>query len=158
MAVLTRQVASGDIPRLGELHSAVWSELYSDVLSPAVLASLDPATMAELWGRFISRGENYLQYVAEVDGEIVGFAGVGPGREAGYELGRELYFLYVAPPYRRLAIGKALLKIADVDYLWIAETNRATQTFYRKQKFYPDSVRRVGSLFGADLPEIRMAR
>jgi len=158
MAVLTRQVAPGDIPRLGLLHSAVWSELYSDVLSPAVLASLDPATMAELWGRFISRGENYLQYVAEVDGEVVGFAGVGPGREPGYELGRELYFIYVAPQYRRLAIGKALLKIADVDYLWIAESNRATQAFYRKQKFYPDSVRRVGALFGADLPEIRMAR
>lgn len=158
MAVLTRQVAASDIPRLGELHSAVWSELYSDVLSPAVLASLDPATMSELWARFISRGENYIQYVAEVDGVIVGFAGVGPGREQGYELGRELYFIYVAPQYRRLSIGKALLKIADVDYLWISETNRATQTFYRKQKFYPDSVRRVGALFGADLPEIRMAR
>lgn len=158
MAVLTRQVAPGDIPRLGELHSAVWSELYTEVLSPAVIASLDPATMAELWGRFVSRGENYLQYVAEVDGEVVGFAGVGPGREPGYELGRELYFIYVAPAYRRLAVGKALLKIADADYLWIAEGNRATQTFYRKQKFYPDSVRRIGSLFGADLPEIRMAR
>ena len=158
MAIVTRQVAAGDIPRLGELHSAVWRELYSDVLSPAVLASLDPATMSELWGRFISRGENYIQYVAEVDGQIVGFAGVGPGREAGYELGRELYFIYVDPQYRRHAVGKALLKIADVDYLWIAETNRATQTFYRKQKFYPDSVRRVGALFGAELPEVRMAR
>ena len=158
MAVLTRQVAPSDIPRLGELHSAVWSELYQGVLSAEVLASLDPTTMTELWGRFISRGEGYVQYVAEVDGEVIGFAGVGPGREAGYELGRELYFIYVAPAYRRQAIGKALLKIADVDYLWISETNRETQQFYRKQKFYPDSVRRVGTLFGAELPEIRMAR
>ena len=45
-----------------------------------------------------------------------------------------------------------------MDYLWISEANRETQQFYRKQKFYPDSVRRVGALFGADLPEIRMAR
>lgn len=114
--------------------------------------------MSELWGRFVSRGENYIQYVAELDGVIVGFAGVGPGREPGYELGRELYFLYVAPEFRRLKIGKALLQIADADYLWIAEANRATQTFYRKQKFFPDSVRRVGALFGAELPEVRMAR
>lgn len=158
MAVVTRQVAEGDIPRLGEMHSAVWTELYAGILPPDVLASLDPATMTALWGRFISRGAEYVQYVAELDGQIIGFAGVGPGREPGYELGRELYFIYVAPEYRRASIGKALLKTADVDYLWIAEANRATQAFYRKQKFFPDSVRRIGSLFGTELPEIRMAR
>src|SRR6187402_2278914 len=150
MKVATRQVAEADIPRLGELHSAVWAELYSAILPADVLASLDPPTMTALWARFISRGADYVQFVAEVDGEIVGFAGVGPGREPGYELGRELYFIYVAPEHRRSSIGKALLKAADVDYLWVAEGNRAAQAFYRKQKFFPDSVRRVGALFGAE--------
>jgi GNAT superfamily N-acetyltransferase len=140
------------------MHSAVWSELYPAVLSPAVLASLDPATMAELWGKFISRGDAYVQHVALVDDQIVGFVGIGPGRDPGYELGRELYFIYVAPEARRGGVGKALLKQADADFLWIAESNRNAQTFYRKQKFFPDSVRRVGSLFGAELAEIRMAR
>ena len=158
MATTIRRAESGDTVSLGALHSAVWTELYSDVLPPATLASLDRATMAELWGRFITRGDDYVQFVAEVDGKIVGFAGVGPGREPGYELGRELYFIVVSPLHRRGGIGKALLKQADVDYLWIAEHNRAAQVFYRKQKFYPDSVRRVGALFGAELPEIRMAR
>ena len=158
MAPLIRRAEAGDVTRLGELHSAVWAELYPDVLSPAILASLDPTTMAELWGRFISRGDDYVQHVAVVGDEIVGFVGVGPGREPGYELGRELYFIYVAPEHRRGAVGKALLKQADADYLWIAEANRPTQAFYRKQKFYPDSVRRVGALFGAELPEVRMAR
>jgi len=158
MKVATRQVAEADIPRLGELHSAVWSELYSGVLPADVLASLDPPTMSALWARFISRGADYIQYVAEVDGQVVGFVGVGPGREPGYELGRELYFIYVAPEFRRSSVGKVLLRIADADYLWIAEDNRATQAFYRKQKFFPDSVRRIGTLFGAELPEIRMAR
>lgn len=158
MAAVTRPVVPADAPRLGELHSAVWSELYQGVLSPSVLASLDPTTMAGLWERFMTRGADYVQYAAEVNGEVVGFAGVGPGREPGYEAGRELYFLYVAPGHRRSGIGKQLLKTADVDYLWIAEGNRDTQAFYRKQKFYPDSVRRIGTLFGAELPEIRMAR
>ncbi len=144
--------------RLGELHSAVWSELYPDVLSPAIIESLDPATMAELWGRFVTRGEDYVQHVAWVGGEIVGFVGVGPGREPGYELGRELYFIVVAPEHRRGTVGKALLKAADADYLWVAESNRVAQAFYRKQKFFPDSIRRAGTLFGAELPEIRMAR
>lgn len=158
MAPLIRRAEPRDTASLGALHSAVWVELYSDVLPSETLASLGPAIMADLWGKFIARGEAYVQHVAEVDGEIVGFVGVGPGREPGYELGRELYFIYVKPEHRRGAIGKALLRQADADYLWIAEANRATQAFYRKQKFYPDSVRRIGSLFGAELPEIRMAR
>jgi GNAT superfamily N-acetyltransferase len=158
MAAVTRPVTPADLPRLGELHSAVWTELYQGILSPAVLASLDPTTMTELWGRFTTRGEAYQQFVAEVSGEVVGFVGVGPGREPGYELGRELYFIYVAPEHRRSSVGKALLKVADVDYLWVAEGNRAAQAFYRKQKFYPDSVARVGALFGVELPEVRMAR
>ena len=158
MAVLTRRATAADVVRLGELHSAVWSELYSGILDGPTLASLDPATMAGLWSRFVSRGEDYVQHVAEIDGEIVGFVGVGPGRDPGYEFGRELYFIYVDPTARRSGIGKALLKVADADYLWIAEGNRPTQAFYRKQKFFPDSVAREGSLFGAPLQEIRMAR
>lgn len=158
MAVVVRQAVEGDITALGALHSAVWSELYSEVLPADVIASLDPATMTGLWAKFISRGADYVQFVAEINGEIVGFAGVGPGRETGFELGRELYFIYVSPAHRRLTIGRTLLKAVKADYLWIAEGNRATQAFYRKLKFYPDSVRRVGSLFGTELPEIRMAR
>ncbi len=158
MAVTIRPVEAGDLAALGELHSAVWRELYSNVLSSAVLASLDAATMTELWSKFSTRGEAYIQHVAIDAAKIVGFVGVGPGREPGYELGRELYFLVIAPSHRRSGIGSALLKVADADYLWVAEQNRDAQAFYRKRKFYPDSVARVGTLFTANLPEIRMAR
>jgi ribosomal protein S18 acetylase RimI-like enzyme len=158
MAVTIRRVESSDLKRLGELHSAVWAELYSNILAPAILASLDAETMTVLWAKFSTRGEDYVQHVA-VDGDrIVGFVGVGPGRETGFELGRELYFLVVDPAHRRSGVGTALLKAADADYLWVAEQNRAAQAFYRKMKFYPDSVAREGTLFTATLPEVRMAR
>lgn len=158
MGVIIRRAEQSDDTRLGQLHSDVWAELYSAVLTPAILDSLDPATMAALWNKFITRGEQYVQHVAVVDDKIAGFVGVGPGREPGFELGRELYFIVVAPEHRRSRVGTALLKEADADYLWVAESNRKAQVFYRKQKFYPDSVARVGSLFGAELAEIRMAR
>jgi ribosomal protein S18 acetylase RimI-like enzyme len=158
MAVTIRKVEPGDLPRLGAMHSAVWTELYSNVLSGAVLASLDPGTMTDLWGKFSTRGADYVQHVAVEGDEIVGFVGIGPGREVGYELGRELYFLVVDPAHRRAGVGKALLKVADADYLWVAEQNRTAQAFYRKQKYFPDSIAREGTLFTAALPEIRMAR
>jgi GNAT superfamily N-acetyltransferase len=158
MAVKIRLVDVADLPRLGAMHAAVWTELYSKLLSPTVIASLGAGTMTELWSKFSTRGPDYIQQVAVEGDEILGFVGVGPGREAGYEFGRELYFLVVDPAHRRKGVGKALLKAADADYLWVAEQNRDAQAFYRKQKYFPDSVARVGSLFGAELPEVRMAR
>lgn len=153
-----RRAELSDVDQLGRLHSGCWSELYSSVLSPAILAELGPETMTSLWKRFIARGDAYVQFVAEIDGEIVGFAGRGPGRESGYEEAIELYFIYVHPAHRRGGVGKALLKTADADYLWIAEFLRDTRAFYRKMKYFPDSVARDGALFGAPLAEVRMAR
>jgi GNAT superfamily N-acetyltransferase len=115
--------------------------------------------MAQLWQRFVTRGEAYTQYVAEVDGEVVGFVGFGPGRDEGYTELTEVYFCYVVPGFQRSGIGSQLLKAeTDATYLWISERNRAAHKFYRRNKFGPDSRRRIGSLFGTDLPEIRMSR
>ena len=158
MGTLIRRAEPDDLPRLGQLHSDIWTELYAPVLPETVLVSLDPPTMAGLWSKFLTRGPEYVQHVAVIDTEVAGFVGVGPGRDPGYELGRELYFLVVAPEHRRKGVGKALLRQADVDFLWVAESNRTAQAFYRKQKYFPDSVARTGRLFATDLPELRMAR
>jgi GNAT superfamily N-acetyltransferase len=157
MGLVIRRAEPGDVVRLGELHSACWRELYPEVLPATVLEDLSPATMGGLWAKFILRGDPYIQFVAVVDDSVVGFAGIGPGRDTGYEDATELYFLYVSPEYRRAGTGKRLLIQTAADYLWIYDGNRVAQAFYRKQKYYPDSVRRTGSLFGSDLPELRMA-
>jgi GNAT superfamily N-acetyltransferase len=158
MTAVVRRAELADIERLGALHAACWAELYPTVLPPEVLAQLSAAAMTVLWQKFVTRGDAYVQWVAVENDEVVGFAGTGPGREPGYEEALELYFLYVHPAFRRSGAGKALLKTADADYLWVWELNRDARAFYRKQKFYPDSVARAGSLFGQPLPEVRMAR
>lgn len=159
MTTVIRRAQTDDIDRLGQLHSQCWGELYSNVLPLDVLAELSPAVMAQLWHRFVTRGDEYVQYVAEVDGEILGFAGFGPGREEGFTDLREVYFVYVEPGKQRHGIGSQLLGAeTDASYLWVSERNRGAQKFYRRNKFGPDSRRRIGSLFGTDLPEIRMAR
>ena len=159
MNTMIRRAELGDADRLGELHSQCWAEVYAKVLPPEVLLELSPPVMAQLWQRFVTRGEAYAQYVAEVDGEIVGFAGFGPGRDEGYTGQTEVYFCYVMPQFQRSGIGSLLLSAeTDAAYLWVSERNRNAHKFYRRNAFGPDSRRRIGSLFGTELPEIRMSR
>jgi GNAT superfamily N-acetyltransferase len=140
------------------MHAAVFRELYGGFLSDRVLAQLTPEAMTELWGLFVTRGDAYLQWVAVDGDEIVGFAGVGPGRETGYAHARELYFLVVAPHARRRKVGRALVRAAEPDYTWVWDGNRDAQRFYRTAKFFPDSIAREGALFGAPIPEVRLSR
>jgi len=157
MTAVIRRAELDDVERLGALHSACWRELYPDVLTPAVLNELSPAVMANYWIKFVSRGGAYEQYVAVVGDEVVGFAGIGPGREPGYEEAVELYFIYVDPAHRRTGIGKQLLKTVQAHYTWLWSGNRTAQNFYKKARFYPDSVARDGAIFGVGVEEIRLA-
>ena len=157
MAAVIRRAEIQDAPRLGELHAQCWLELYPAVLPPQVLAELSAPMMTSLWEKFVNRGGAYEQYVAEVDGEIVGFVGIGPGREEGYQEAVELYFIYVAPGHRRSKIGRQLLKTVQAHYTWLWSGNREAQLFYRKAKFFPDSIARDGALFGIPIEELRFS-
>jgi GNAT superfamily N-acetyltransferase len=154
-----RRAEIDDAEQLGALHARVWGELYERTLPADILQQLGPAAMGALWLRFVTRGGDYAQYVAEHDGRIIGFVGFGPGRDDGFDEQREVYFLYVLPDFQRSGVGSALLGAeADAAYLWIWERNRPAQKFYRRNGFGPDSRRRVGTLFGTALPEIRLTR
>ena len=168
MAATIRRATTADAPVLGAIHSSSWGELYPKALAPEVLAQLNAGYMAHLWQKFTVRGEDYKQWVAEVDGELVGFVGTGPGREQGREEETELYFLYVIPEARGMGVGKQLIAAADADYLWVWEDLKRTRKFYTAHEFGPDIVRvtrgmgqrsRVGVLFGsAYQTELRMIR
>lgn len=168
MTATIRRATLDDTPSLGAMHSAGWAELYPKALPPEVLAQLHPEYMAFLWTKFVTRGTDYKQWVAEIDGKLVGFVGIGPGREYVRDEDTELYFLYVTPAARGTGAGKQLLAEADADYLWVWEEFKHTRKFYARQGYEPDIIRvtrgmgqrsRVGVLFGsAYQTELRMVR
>ena len=165
--VVVRPVTETDADSLGRVHAACWHESYDHILSKAALSQLHPERLAQMWRRFSVQGPGYRHVVAELDGEIVGFVGVGPGREQGHETSTELYFLYVSPYYRRQGVGSALMATADADYMWIWEGLKKTRKYYEKRQYKPDIVRatrgmgtrsRASKMFGAYHTEFKLMR
>jgi GNAT superfamily N-acetyltransferase len=158
---VVRPVTETDAESLGRVHAACWHETYDHLLSRATLSQLHPARFTAMWRRFTVQGPGYRQVVAELDGEIVGFAGSGPGRDAGKPTDHELYFIYLLDAFHGTGIGQQLFD-AVVDpgptYLWVAEDNPRAHRFYARNGYLPDGLARDEEILGESIHEVRLVR
>ncbi|WP_111719502.1 GNAT family N-acetyltransferase [Homoserinimonas sp. OAct 916] len=150
-----------DAPRLGYVHSTCFREVYRDVTPQGFVRSLDPQELTDSWTQIIAyEGNN--KFVAEVEGEIVGFSSSGPGRDDEGPRDLELYSIYLLSKHYGSGLGQKLLDAAVGDepaYLWVAEDNARSQTFYERNGFTADGARRIEDFIGtASFSEIRMRR
>jgi ribosomal protein S18 acetylase RimI-like enzyme len=104
-------------------------------------------------------------FVAEVDGEIVGFVGVGPSRDSDAE--GELYTIYVHPGHWRGGVGRELIRageerMRELGYrrvvLWVLDGNERAQRFYESEGWSSDGERRTIEFVGQSIPEVRYAK
>ncbi|QEE60588.1 GNAT family N-acetyltransferase [Salinibacterium sp. dk2585] len=159
--VLIRPVRDSDVEDLGRVHATCWHETYDTLISKAALENLSPRRMAELWSRMATRGEEYNQFAALVDGEIVGFVGSGPARDENPPRERELYFIYLLAKYQGTGIGQKLFDAAcgsNPGYLWVAKDNPRAHAFYKRNGMVLDGAEEVHQLLGEDLVEVRFVR
>lgn len=98
-------------------------------------------------------------WVAEVDGEIVGWANTGAGRDADAPRDLELEGLYVLDANHGTGVGQALLEAAIGDrpaYLWALADNPRAHAFYRRNGFVPDGAEKFDELW--EVTEVRFVR
>jgi GNAT superfamily N-acetyltransferase len=159
--VVIRPIRDSDVEALGRVHATCWHETYDHLISAAAFEHLSPRRMAELWTHLASRGDEYCQYAALVDGEIVGFVGAGPARDEQPPRERELYFIYLLDAFHGTGIGQKLFDAAcgtDPVYLWVASDNPRAHRFYARNGFTADGAEQTQPFLGEELHEVRLVR
>ncbi|WP_329002676.1 GNAT family N-acetyltransferase [Kribbella sp. NBC_00709] len=143
---------------------ASWRGAFTGLVPQDFLDAMDPAAIAASWADSIAAGRSRL-YVAALGEQVIGYAGVGPERDATAPPGTgELYALFVHPSYWGTGAGRALADAACADlrnagfvdvWLWVLEANTRARRFYSAYGFTETGDRTHSSL--NNLPEIRLA-
>jgi GNAT superfamily N-acetyltransferase len=159
-AATLRAAAPADAAGIGPCHLACWQETYAGLLSPAFFAARDPARFTANWARLLEDPATPPVVVAEVDGEVVGFAQAMPSRDQPPVRPLELTMLYLRADQHGSGLGQALLDAVLDDQpasLWVAERNPRARRFYQRNRFTPDGARQVLESWEG-LIEIRLVR
>jgi GNAT superfamily N-acetyltransferase len=135
-----RPAQSNDAVEISRIHVEAWRDAYAALLPAEYLARLDPRIEAARWNRSASsRLENTL--VADADGEIAGYAIIGPARGQRDQPAGEIYALYVETDWREQGVGRALIEAAFDRFrkrglgqavIWCLEGNFAARGFYER--------------------------
>ena len=107
-----RPAVLADAASIAGVHVASWRTAYAGIVSQAHLDSLDEAQFTERWQNWISSETSATFCVAEVDGDLCGFASAGPIRTPVTFYDGELYAIYLLPEMQRKGIGRALFASA----------------------------------------------
>jgi L-amino acid N-acyltransferase YncA len=103
-----RPATALDAAAIAHVHVQSWRTTYAGIVPADHLAALNQAERALQWQDWLTRGIPV--YVAELDGEIVGFISGGPIREPLQTYDAELYAIYLLESAQRQGAGTALLK------------------------------------------------
>ncbi|AJT42098.1 GNAT family N-acetyltransferase [Psychromicrobium lacuslunae] len=158
MTASIRQMRSEDAPQLAEVHAQAWRETYAGILSEQFLAAVTTESRLAMWQNSTPEGRAR-HWLAELDGVIIGFAGVRPmGPDAVRP--EELWGLYLLQSHHKQGLGRALLEAALAERpasLWVAAENLNAIAFYQRLGFALDGTSELVEDW-ENLRELRMVR
>jgi ribosomal protein S18 acetylase RimI-like enzyme len=141
-----RRASSADAQSIAFVHVISWREAYMGLIPDQVLAGLSIEERTSRWQAILAgkTGTRSREYLAEVDGNVVGFGSCGPQRDP--DLVRqaftgEVLALYVLRSAQRRGVGTSLMSAMaghlrqegyDAYGLWVLHGNRAAREFYER--------------------------
>ena len=158
-----REAVIEDSPGLARVRLEGWESAYRGLMPDAVLDGMDLAKEEMRWRGMLAASTPASRLsVAEIDGQVAGFCGVGACRDADLGYDGELYAIYVLPAMQHRGVGQALAR-AGMDWLrahgfhkmliWVLRDNLPARRFYEQIGGAPVHERLI-EIGGADLPEL----
>lgn len=168
-----------DAAGVAAVHVNAWRVAYAGLIDQAVLDRQSVEARTQMWRNWIARSQlgqapdgygdvAHRLLVAELDGEVLGWASFGGGRDDDRrELG-ELAGLYVDPTSWTRGVGHALIERAQQElaaagwtegYLWVLDGNARAIRFYERHGWRADGGEKFGEGGSVDgLHELRYVR
>ena len=166
--VTIRPAQVSDAAGIADVHVRSWQQAYTGIVPDDYLAGLDPARRTPVWEDNLRHGpdDHVFTWVAETDGQIVGFATLDPGRDEDVRRGdREIYSIYLEPERWGQGVARDLMRTVVAEagpstriLLWVLAENERAQHFYRRNGFEPDGVEKLAPVGGTELLEVRYRR
>lgn len=171
MGVTTRPATLDDAPGIAAAHMRGWQVAYQGIVPDDFLDAIVLSERTERWQTNLEETElpdgtpSPSNYVAEVGGEVVGFACVGVFRkQADNARAGELWAMYVHPDHWGTGAGYALMQATmdqftrdaiETAYLWVLEDNAQARRFYERQGWSADDETVTEAIGGVDIIERR---
>jgi len=162
--VTLRSATEADAEAIGRLHVEAWRWAYRGLLPDEFLDGLDRWQRTVMW-RGALQTPAIRVWLAEAEGELVGFAATGPSRDAGAGTSTgELGALYLRQDAVGTGVAAKLLQRSEEDLLergfrpltaWAFEKNTRAAYFYEKHGWLKDGGRRTETYGGVTLREVR---
>jgi len=110
--ITIRKAVVEDASAIASVHVAAWRETYRGIVSDEVLKNLSIQRRTEQWTNSLSDETHayHRAFVAEIDGQVIGFAGYGKPqlKDAGFD--GELFSIYILKAAYKKGVGRMLVQ------------------------------------------------
>jgi len=152
MTVTIRVATRTDARAISTVRIDSWRAAYAGLIVPEVLNGMDLDREArrrvELWDQYHADPRS-VETLAEIDGELAGWASVGPSIDEDHADDGQLYAIYALPRFWSAGVGHALMLDAEERlrgagftraHLWVLEGNDRAASFYERHGWREDGA------------------
>lgn len=162
---MVRNARPEDARAIARVHTRSWQVGYAHAFPSDTLAGISVEVRAERWAERLASPPRppAAVLVAEIDGEVCGFASVGAARDDDEAAG-ELYAIYVDPDHWGAGVGRALLAEAERRLsnggfveatLWVLDDNPRARRFYEAAGWEHDGGSKRETHLDTEVTEVR---
>lgn len=170
---IIRPATPDDAPAIAEVRVDAWRSTYRGMIPDAYLAAMKVEESTALWDKVLTAAPNTTNtFVAEVAGQVVGFASGHMLPEPRHGMNAELGAVYLVRDMQRAGLGRRLVAAvaaaqqahgANGLIVWVIAGNKPARAFYEalganlliEQPFDWDGMDLIEAGYGfADLPAL----